>query len=222
MRLLKSISCKLLFSIVAGMPVSTLYASTEVAGLSELFVEWQAVSDDVLGKFRGGFKVSDGFNISFGIKSMVVVDGELISQNQLVIPSLNELNNLVELQDLSNAMVNIINTVQQSHGDEVAPGTSLTLSELLPSSFTSNFSDGGSVIDGSKLQAMLTQPIVVQSNGDSALGAFGQNGDFTSSTIIQNQQDNTVIQTYNILNIELDNIGTLRSHTIDDMIRPLY
>ncbi|CAB3750176.1 hypothetical protein [Paraburkholderia solisilvae] len=78
-----------------------------------------AISDERLDKMRGGFDLSSGLKVSFGISRMVVVNGNLLTTTSFNIP---DISNISAQQAQQLASVNAGALVQNGPGNVVQPG----------------------------------------------------------------------------------------------------
>ncbi len=53
--------------------------------------EWAAVSDEQLDNTRGGFEVSSGLNVSFGIVRTVSINGDLVNRTSFDLPDVTKI-----------------------------------------------------------------------------------------------------------------------------------
>jgi hypothetical protein len=84
-----------------------------------------AISDERLDQMRGGFDLSSGLKVSFGISRMVVVNGNLVTTTSFNIP---DLANISAQQAQQLASVNAGSLVQNGPGNVVQPGALPALS----------------------------------------------------------------------------------------------
>ncbi|GAB7526353.1 hypothetical protein [Paraburkholderia sp. 2C] len=84
-----------------------------------------AISDERLDTMRGGFDLSSGLKVSFGISRMVVVNGNLVTTTSFNIP---DLANLSAQQAAQLASVNAGSLIQNGPGNVVQPGALPALS----------------------------------------------------------------------------------------------
>ena len=84
-----------------------------------------AVSDERLDKMRGGFDLSSGLKVSFGVSRMVVVNGNLVTTTSFNIP---DLANLSAQQAQQLASVNAGSLIQNGPGNIVQSGAMPALS----------------------------------------------------------------------------------------------
>jgi hypothetical protein len=84
-----------------------------------------AISDERLDKMRGGFDLSSGLKVSFGVSRMVVVNGNLVTTTSFNIP---DLANLSAQQAQQLASVNAGSLIQNGPGNVVQPGAMPALS----------------------------------------------------------------------------------------------
>jgi hypothetical protein len=84
-----------------------------------------AISDERLDKMRGGFDLSSGLKVSFGISRMVVVNGSLVTTTSFNIP---DIANISAQQAQQLASVNAGSLIQNGPGNVVQPGALPSLS----------------------------------------------------------------------------------------------
>ena len=84
-----------------------------------------AISDERLDKMRGGFDLSSGLKVSFGVSRMVVVNGNLVTTTSFNIP---DIANLSAQQAQQLASVNAGSLIQNGPGNVVQPGAMPALS----------------------------------------------------------------------------------------------
>lgn len=53
--------------------------------------EWTAVSNERLDKTRGGFEMSAGLNVSFGIVRTVMINGDLVNRTSFELPDMSKI-----------------------------------------------------------------------------------------------------------------------------------
>ncbi|MFC0401176.1 hypothetical protein [Paraburkholderia rhizosphaerae] len=94
-----------------------------------------AISDDRLDKMRGGFDLSSGLKVSFGISRMVVVNGNLVTTTSFNIPDISHIS-AQQAQQL--ASVNAGALVQNGPGNVVQPGALPSLSGAVIQNTLSN------------------------------------------------------------------------------------
>jgi hypothetical protein len=84
-----------------------------------------AISDERLDTMRGGFDLSSGLKVSFGVSRMVVVNGNLVTTTSFNIP---DIANLSAQQAQQLASVNAGSLIQNGPGNVVQPGAMPALS----------------------------------------------------------------------------------------------
>ncbi|CAB3757438.1 hypothetical protein [Paraburkholderia humisilvae] len=94
-----------------------------------------AISDERLDKMRGGFDLSSGLKVSFGISRMVVVNGNLVTTMSFNIPDISNIN-AQQAQQL--ASINAGALIQNGPGNVVQPGALPALSGAVIQNTLSN------------------------------------------------------------------------------------
>jgi hypothetical protein len=116
--------------VATAATTATTATTTTAATASKPDPSWStpdklAISDERLDRMRGGFDLSSGLKVSFGISRMAVVNGSLVTTTSFNIP---DIANISAQQAQQLASVNAGSLIQNGPGNVVQPGALPSLS----------------------------------------------------------------------------------------------
>lgn len=171
----------------------------------------------VLDSQRGGFLDVEGFKVSIGLEKVLVVDGVMVARSRLVIPDINPRATVDAM--IGQAMGDL--DVAMSNLDEALGRAGIEVTEVRdvqpqPLQIQSNAETGIRTDTATLSQVEMVQsseqvpvamPVVgaaADVNAPIASTNFSMND---TATLVQNSVDNRLIQTLQVVNIELSNIS---------------
>jgi len=203
-----------------------------------------------LSKQRGGFTSPEGVKISIGFEQVTAVNGELKAISKLYIPSLdlrdpmnlskiasysltidaikqaveqydhNIPGNLTpdELDTLTDHLETITDTLTDSYNSDLVP-TNIDLITRINNGDTQHTDDILSML--SMEQSMTNNLSGSLNNSELNIPAsFSPNLIENMSSFIMNAKDNALIQSIQVLNVKVDNMGKYRNKSLNEMLLP--
>ncbi len=183
----------------------------------EFYRHWQALNHQELDRMRGGFSAGGKLQISFGFERLILVDGELAARTNLVISPMQNNAQGGQLTALPGVNLGQLASALSTPGvtDTLAGDEKLVMDHILP--LLQQVSKIGSApVGGTISPSQDYSSIVFQSNYSQSL--LGNSLNTPLSMTFQNTADNRLIQSIQLLNIQLTNLGKYNSHSLNDFL----
>lgn len=218
------------------------YISSQIvseSSVSTIFKNSIALTRSQLDQQRGGFIDKSGFKISIGFEKVVVVNGRLEAKARFYIPELNlakpNNNNVKDLALTMNTLREKLNKKEydgestQAEQD-AATGSINTVADTLkqPLPHTTEQHESTSLTtkqnlsDDDYTDALLSMLSSTQSSTSAPSTASSTSTSLptTLTSVVMNTQDSSLIQSFQMLNIKIDNLGQYRSRSVNTLVLP--
>lgn len=131
--------------------------------------QWTPVSNEKLGKMRGGYDAGPGLNVSFGIVKSVTINGDLVSKTSFDLPDVTKIS--AEQASLVRAAISEATVIQNGVGNFVDVGirSELAAGTVIQNSLNNQHIQTLTVINTSVNSLALLKAINIQTALNDAL-----------------------------------------------------